>query len=234
MPLQVTAAQQYNTAGAGYGPLHKWVTQHTRELHQPPAGQKCVVTSGSNQAIDVRCSPARAPPCAAGVWQHLCTCLHHHVQLTVTACLSSITSCQRPCGTDLNFAAGTESSALARDLCVHELHTQLHVESSHQHASELQPKCTMMCCTFSLQMVLCVLLNRGDSLMCDEVSCFVAQLTTSVWSHQGNSCHEPMGLAAGQSVPSSISELLVQSFSALNMPRCQTRLRRTQCLRLRC
>eukprot|EP00891_Asterochloris_glomerata_P003670 jgi/Astpho2/3670/fgenesh1_pg.00059_%23_23_t len=52
-PDKMAAAQQYNTAGAGYGPLHKWVTQHTQELHQPPAGQRCVITSGSNQAIDM-------------------------------------------------------------------------------------------------------------------------------------------------------------------------------------
>ena len=33
---------------------------------------------------------------------------------------------------------------------------------------------------YLLQMVLCVLLNRGDSLLCDEVSCFVAHLNTSL------------------------------------------------------
>lgn len=51
--LQIDAAQQYNTNGRGYIPLLDWATQHTQELHTPPAGQEVVITTGSNQAIDV-------------------------------------------------------------------------------------------------------------------------------------------------------------------------------------
>ena len=68
----------------------------------------------------------------------------------------------------------------ADDLCLLESHTQLPAELSHWHASQLQPQCTRKLCTCLLQMVLCVLLNRGDSLLCDEVSCFMVQLDTPV------------------------------------------------------
>ena len=67
--LQIDAAQQYNTNGRGYIPLLGWATQHTLELHGPPAGQEVVITTGSNQAIDVSLktvtshSSANSQPC---------------------------------------------------------------------------------------------------------------------------------------------------------------------------
>ena len=57
------AAQQYNTNGRGYIPLLDWAKQHTQELHKPPSGQEVVITTGSNQAIDVSLQPSRLSAC---------------------------------------------------------------------------------------------------------------------------------------------------------------------------